>query len=101
MSKKRISRELEKILDREGIRHDSLYSGRYMFGEMCLALYTDSPSGEEEVSRITVEVVKGGEEKLSKEWADLLSGMRKDALGKGGVTYFPWWEDSHTDFPQE
>ena len=48
-----------------------------------------------------MEVVEGGEEKLSKEWADLLPGMRKDSLGNGGVTYFPGWEDSHTDFPQE
>lgn len=101
MSKKRISKELEKILDREGIRHDSLYSGRYMFGETCLALYTDSPSGDEEVGRITVEVVGAGKEQLSKEWADLIPRMRKDSLGKGGVTYFPGWEDSHTDFPQE
>lgn len=98
MSKKRISRELEKILDRERISHDSLYSGRGMFGETCLALYTDSPSGDKEVGMITVEVVRSGSKKLSKEWADLISVMRKDSLGKGGVTYFPGWEDSHTGF---
>lgn len=66
------------------------YSGRGMYGEVCLAVTTDSAS---EAATVILDVVqaaaKNGTTEDVIEVIDMLRGSRTDSMGRGVVVYWP------------
>lgn len=80
------------------------YSGRGMHGDKCLAVSTDSASGEAAVILDVVQAcAENGTSEDVQELVQLLRGSRAEALGRGTVVYWPDidWADCGGDGTDE
>ena len=76
------------------------YSGRGMYGEVCLAVTTDSVSESVTVILDVVQAcAENGTTEDVTELIDLLRGSRSDSMGRGVVVYWPDipWADCGAD----
>lgn len=66
------------------------YSGRAMYGDVCLAVTTDSPS---EAVTVILDVIQACAENGTAEdvveLVNMLRGSRTDSMGRGVVVYWP------------
>ena len=88
-----ISQELENYIYAIGemfdIRVRNDYSGRYMYGDKCIALEFNGTAGQLFAAFLTPMTSYNIE--LIEPLAELFSEMRVDQLGKGYIYYFPGW----------
>lgn len=92
-------RRLRDAVDNAEGREDDIhpeYSGRFMYGETCLAVAADSGIG---LSLIAYELGVMDAEEGDDVGRQLLRSARVDSLGRGLILYFPGWQLEEEDAP--
>jgi hypothetical protein len=76
------------------------YSGRCMYGDVCLAVETDAASGSAKVVLDAVQAcAENGTVEEVQDLVELLRNSRSDSMGRGTVIYWPniAWADCGAD----
>ncbi len=76
--------QLQKVLEHAGVEGIRSYSGRAMYGRICLGVDTDDVG---EVFAAILESVEGEED--TRDIQEAFRNMRTDSMGRGTIVYFP------------